>query len=57
MKCPVCQIEMKVVGKDISNNFKTEQKYNRTVFRCETCDTWGNLEIPVEIKVKERHEA
>lgn len=52
MKCPVCQKEMKVSGKDISNNFKTGQKYNRTVYYCADCDTWGNTEIPIEIKVK-----
>jgi len=53
MKCPICQKEMKVAGKDISNNFKTGQKYNRTVYHCEDCDTWGNLEIPIK---KEKNE-
>jgi len=50
MKCPICKKEMKVAGKDISNNFKTGKKYNRIVYHCEDCDTWGNTEIPTEIK-------
>jgi len=47
MKCPICGKEMEVVGTDISNNFNTGQQYSRTGYHCNSCDTWGNLEIPI----------
>lgn len=53
MKCPICQKEMEIAGRDVSDNFKTGQKYNRTVYNCEICDTWGNTEVPVGVEVKE----
>ncbi|TSC85729.1 MAG: hypothetical protein G01um101416_800 [Microgenomates group bacterium Gr01-1014_16] len=46
MKCPICGQEMKVERKDVSSDSRNGKKYDRTVFHCEKCDTWGNIEVP-----------
>lgn len=51
MICPICNGEMKKMSADTSYDLRTPGKeYDRTVYHCETDGTWGNIEIPKNIK-------
>ncbi len=47
MKCPICQQEMEVERKEISNNPENGKKYQRILYLCKTDDAWISVETPL----------
>lgn len=50
MSCPICQKEMKIQKKDVSNNigkgYENYKEYNRIIYWCEKDDAWNYIETP-----------
>ena len=47
MKCPVCNLNMKLVGKDTSVDNKKKKQYERNFYWCDKDDVWTTVEIPL----------
>lgn len=45
MHCPLCDLEMTVMRKDVSFNTNNVQ-YIRKIYKCITDDVWITTEIP-----------